>query len=176
MYIVTYKLYKYIVPWSLYSTSMLYKEFNDGTFVTAWKFSASSSVVFVSRPLASSSELHGVLLLPTTFLKSHVLQFARNFRNSSLDPILIRQSLPRKLRVFMSQHLLMGLEQLPFKEDTATADSAWRYEQLLEWGETSAVAVLAKHMRVNTGTMRARMVQARLNGLLDSPGRGSRKL
>lgn len=116
-----------------------------------------------------------MFFLPSKLSRLNVRHFAEKAGKFSLDPLATRQKLPSELRVLLSRHLLNGLDQLAYEDETATANSAWRYEQLLEWGESSAVAILAEHMKVNVGTMRARLAQARLNGMLDSPGRGSRK-
>lgn len=154
---------------------MIYESFINGTYVTAWKIGGSIQVAFISRPSTSKSDLLAVIFLPQNFSKSYVIEYAEKFQRVKIDPLVARQNLPRELRGLMSKHLLQGLGHLPFRETTATADSAWRYEQLLDWGESSAVAVLADHMKVNVGTMRARLAQARVSGLLESPGRGSRK-
>jgi hypothetical protein len=155
--------------------AVIFEHLSSGIYVTSWKLSKELRVTFVSRPGEECSELSAVLFSPLKIPDSSMSELTIKWRGAFLDPIEVRGHLPSKLRKSMSQHLLMGLDKLETEKLSLTADSAWRYEQLLDWGETSAVSVLADHMRVRSGTMRARLAQARLQGLLDSPGRGSRK-
>lgn len=154
---------------------MDFEHFVSGIYVTTWKVSKDLKVTFVSRPGREFSELGATLLSSLKISDSLMSELVKNWRGPSLNAMEVRRQLPSEMRKWMSQHLLMGLDKLQKNEQSLTADSAWRYEQLLDWGETSAVAVLASHMKVRSGTMRARLAQARLLGLLDSPGRGSRQ-
>lgn len=155
---------------------MVYDSFSEGVFITAWKSSRGIWTCFVSRPGQDKSDLLGIYSLRSNLPKTVLSRFVDVTGLKPIDAGEARELLPPSVRKDLSHHLLLGLDRLGNVEETLTADSAWKYEQLLEWGETSAVALLAKYQRVNVGTMRARLAQARGRGLLDSPGRGSRRL
>jgi hypothetical protein len=155
---------------------MVFERFSEGVFITAWKSSRGIWTCFVSRPGKDKSDLLGIYSLSSNLPKTVLGRLFDVAGLMPLDAQAARELLPPSVRKYLSNHLLMGLDRLGTDEETLTADSAWKYEQLLDWGETSAVAILAQYQRVNVGTMRARLAQARLRGLLDSPGRGSRRL
>lgn len=165
-----------MVTQNLYSKEMLRDKFFNNIYVSAWQESQNIEIVFISRPNSYSSELLSVLFLPKETNENFIWRFIDALGDFSLNPREVRRCLTTRAKSRLSKHLLLSLDKLEIIEDTVTADSAWRYEQLLDWGETSAVSVLAGHMGVQSGTMRARLAQARNLGLLESPGRGSRAL
>ena len=154
--------------------AVLYEILIHGVYISSWSHDQ-AQMIYVSRPGVEKTDLLAIMQLPPDIPGLDLSVITSSFGTLTLNPITVRRELSKPMRELMSKHLLLGLDKLDFKDNLVTSDSAWRYEQLVEWGESSAVVVLAKHMGIGTGTMRARLAQARLNGMLESPGRGSRR-
>jgi hypothetical protein len=95
-------------------------------------------------------------------------------RREFIDPQQTRLFLDRKARRFFSEHLLLALDTLQVNFNTLTEKTVWQYENLIEWGESSPASLIAQHEKAEVGAIRARLAQARLRGLLESPGHGVR--
>ncbi len=94
---------------------------------------------------------------------------------SSLDPIFVRNLLPVNWKKELSRHLLASQQKLDNDFESVAEKSARHFQLLQTWGEISAVSAIAQFEEVSVNTIKARLYQSRLKGLMDEPGQGKRK-
>ena len=94
--------------------------------------------------------------------------------NIPLDPIGLRANLSTSWGSLMTQHILAMHHHLDRDQSDVVAYTAWRYETLTAWGESSAARELSLEMKISVNTIRTRLQLARERGILASPGAGAR--
>jgi hypothetical protein len=133
-------------------------------------------LIIVSRNSDSGIDL--LLSWQSINLKSkkslgYYLKAAANLEDS-LDPIFVRNLLPVNWKKELSRHLLESQQKVD-KEFESVAEKSARHFQLLQtWGEISAVSAIAQYEKVSVNTIKARLYQSRLKGLIAEPGQGKR--
>ena len=91
-----------------------------------------------------------------------------------LDAPEIRANFEPEHREFFSQHLLKVQNKMNKDFGSIVEEIAWRYGQLVSWGEPSAAKVLAEEYKVSIRTIHSRLRLARERKLINKPGSGER--
>jgi hypothetical protein len=91
-----------------------------------------------------------------------------------IEPIALRRNLSSRWGDIMTEHLIDLHHQLQREEGDVVAYTAWRYESLTAWGESSAVREISLDLGISINTVRNRLQLARERGILSSPGSGAR--
>lgn len=145
-------------------------------FASAWEVSRGFAVIISSHPARTFPVLlHVGLWSPkipiNTFLRK-LLEETKGLL--PLDATQVRSSLKSSEREAISLHLLAAQKERKRKFESVIAEIAWRYVELINWGEASAAKVLANEYKIPTRTMHTRLRLARDRKLISSPGVGSR--
>ena len=101
-------------------------------------------------------------------------ELAHPVTSPPIDPIALRRNLSSRWGAIMTEHLVDLHHHLGREESDVVAHTAWRYETLTAWGESSAVREIALDLGISINTVRNRLQLARERGILSSPGSGSR--
>lgn len=145
-------------------------------FASAWEISHGYLVVVSSHSgRAFPTLLHVGLWNPkiplNTFLKK-LLEETKGL--DPLNPTQVRSSFKSSERGAISLHLLEAQKQRGRQFESVIAEIAWRYVELINWGEASAAKVLAAEYNIPARTMHTRLRLARERKLISSPGVGAR--
>jgi hypothetical protein len=101
-------------------------------------------------------------------------QLANRQSTITLDPIGLRANLSTAWGSHLTKHLLMVHQHLNRDPSDVVRFTAWRYETLTAWGESSAARELSLDMNISVNTIRTRLQLARERGILVAPGAGAR--
>ena len=147
-----------------------------GGFCSAHGIDKSRSLLLVSFPTPTGISLlfAAIVSRKSQSAIADMFAYTARLRREFIDPRQTRLFLDRKARRFFSEHLLLALDTLQVNFNTLTEKTVWQYENLIEWGESSPASLIAQHEKAEVGAIRARLAQARLRGLLESPGHGVR--
>jgi len=101
-------------------------------------------------------------------------QLANRQSTVTLDPIGLRSNLSTAWGHHLTKHLLLVHQHLNRDPSDVVSFTAWRYETLTAWGESSAARELSLDMKISINTIRTRLQLARERGILVAPGAGAR--
>lgn len=145
-------------------------------YASAWEISDGHLVIISSHPVRAFPVLLHVGLWKSkislsTFLKK-LLEETKGL--DPLDPSQVRRSFKSSEREAISLHLLAAQNERGRQFESVIEEIAWRYVELINWGEASAAKVLAVEYNIPTRTMHTRLRLARDRKLISSPGVGAR--
>ena len=95
-------------------------------------------------------------------------------RFQPIEAASLRRELSSGLGQIMTEHLMKVLDSLEKDPSDVVTYTAWKYRNLISWGEASAARELALDMKLPVHTVHNRLRIARDRGILPSPGPGSR--
>jgi hypothetical protein len=147
-----------------------------GGFCSVHRIDRDRSLLLVSEPKAANVSLLFAAVIPRKSQSAiaDMFIYSPDFKREQINPRQTRLFFDRKARRYFSEHLLLALDTVEIDFSTLTEKTVWLYENLIEWGESSPASLIAQHENAEVGAVRARLAQARLRGLLESPGHGVR--
>jgi hypothetical protein len=149
---------------------------NGDLFASAWQVPGGYfAIISKHSDRIMPALLHAGLWQPhnsaNTFLKK-LLDETKGL--DGLDPVLARTNFKAEDRDALSLHLLHAQNEQKREFESVVEEIAWRYVELISWGESSAAKVLAQQYQLSPRTIHTRLRLARERKLITSPGSGSR--
>ena len=146
-------------------------------FCSSHHLGADSALILVSKTDAGGCHLLIASWQGTGSVNRRLMEKYLAIGRKTIDPIdvrYLRSSFRPEWKSQLSNHLLSSEHSAKRKFVTVTEATAWLYRLLQDWGETNSVAILADFLEIDVNTVKARIAQARIKGLLMSPGQGKR--
>ena len=145
-------------------------------------FAASASettaglLILLSRTVKDQIQL---VLVKNVEVKGRISAYLKSEINAAnsllpLDGVSLRVNISSEWGAFMTEHIMQVHDHLERDSSDVVAYTAWRYETLTAWGETSAARELSLVMKIPVTTIHNRLRLARERGILTAPGAGAR--
>jgi hypothetical protein len=145
-------------------------------YSSAWEISDGYLVIIsIHPPRIFPALLHVGLWKPKISLQIFLKKLLEQTEGlDPLDPAKVRPSFKSNEREAISLHLLAAQNERGRQFESVIEEIAWRYVELINWGEASAAKVLAVEYNIPIRTMHTRLRLARDRKLISSPGVGAR--